>query len=88
MGKIYANFSGEIVTSSSVLDHRVDVPLLFFYDNYRTISAKLSIKVSVCSGSYDEYFKTQRNNQMCDPWDSQGNEKMQFLFPLLLAWMY
>ena len=22
MGKIYANFSGEIVTSSSILDHR------------------------------------------------------------------
>ena len=36
-------------------------------------------------GSYDGYVKHKRNNPMCDPWDSQGNEKMQFLFLLLLA---
>ena len=26
-------------------------------------------------GSYDGYFKHKRNNQTCDPWDSQGTEK-------------
>ena len=26
-----------------------------------------------------------KNDQMCDPWDSQGNEKMQFLFLLVFA---
>ena len=26
--------------------------------------------------------KHKRNDPMCDPWDSQGNEKMQFLFLL------
>ena len=26
-----------------------------------------------------------RNNQTCDPWNSQRNEKMQFLFVLLLV---
>ena len=27
----------------------------------------------------------KNNNPMCEPWDSQGNKKMQFLFLLLLA---
>ena len=36
-------------------------------------------------GSYDGYVKHKRNDPMCDPWDSQGNEKMQFLFLLLFA---
>ena len=29
--------------------------------------------------------KHKRNDPICHPWDSQGNEKMQFLFVLLLA---
>ena len=29
--------------------------------------------------------KHKRNDPMCDPWDSQGDEKMQFLFLLLFA---
>ena len=29
--------------------------------------------------------KYKRNDPMCDPWDSQGNEKMKFLFLLLFA---
>ena len=29
--------------------------------------------------------KHNRNDPMCDPWDSQRNEKMQFLFLLLFA---
>ena len=43
------------------------------------------IQVSVCRGIYDGYVKHKRNDPMCDPWDSQGNEKMQFLFLLLFA---
>ena len=34
----------------------------------------------MCRGSCDGYFKHKRNNPTCDPLDSQGNEKMQFLF--------
>ena len=40
---------------------------------------------SVCRGRYDGYVKHKRNNPTCDPWNSQGNEKIQFLFLLLLA---
>ena len=29
--------------------------------------------------------KHKINDPMCDPWDSQGDEKMQFLFLLLFA---
>ena len=29
--------------------------------------------------------KRKRNDPMCDPWDSQVDEKMQFLFLLLFA---
>ena len=29
--------------------------------------------------------KHKRNDPMCDPWESQGEEKMQFLFLLLFA---
>ena len=39
--------------------------------------------VLVCRGSYDGYVKHKRNDPMCHPWDSQGNETMQFLFLLL-----
>ena len=56
-----------------------------FIDNFRNISTNSSIQVSVCSGSYDGYVEHKRNDPMCDPWDSQGNEKMQFLFPCLVA---
>ena len=31
------------------------------------------------------YVKHKRNDPVCDPWDSQGDEKMQFLFLLLFA---
>ena len=41
--------------------------------------------VSVCRGSYDGYVEHKRIDPMCDPWDSQGNEKIQFLFLLLFA---
>ena len=34
------------------------------------------------------FVKHRRNNPTCDPWDSQGNEKMQFLFLLLLALIF
>ena len=34
-----------------------------------------SIELSVCRGSYDRYVKHERNDPMCDPWDSQDNEK-------------
>ena len=27
----------------------------------------------------------KRNDPMCDPWDSHGDEKMQFLFLMLFA---
>ena len=50
-----------------------------FTDNFRNISTNSSISVSVCRGSYDGYVKHERNDPMFDPWDSQGNEKMQFL---------
>ena len=33
------------------------------------------MQVSVCKGSYDGYMKHKRNNPMCDPWDTQGDEK-------------
>ena len=56
-----------------------------FIDNFRNISSNSSIYVSVCRGSYDGYVKHERNDPMCDPWDSQGNEKMQILFLLLFA---
>ena len=29
--------------------------------------------------------KHGRNDPMCDPWDSQGDEKMQFLFLLFFC---
>ena len=29
--------------------------------------------------------KHKRNDPMCDPWDSQGDEKLQFLFLLLFC---
>ena len=29
--------------------------------------------------------KHERNDLMCDPWDFQGDEKIQFLFLLLFA---
>ena len=32
--------------------------------------------------------KNKRNDPMCDPWDSQGNEKMQFLFLWLIALIF
>ena len=54
-------------------------------NNFRNISTNSSIQVSVCRESYDGYVKHKRNDPMCDPWDSQGNEKMQFLFILLFA---
>ena len=56
-----------------------------FVDNFRNISTNSSISVSVCRGSYDGYVNHKRQDPMCDPWDSQANEKMQFLFLLLLA---
>ena len=42
LGKIYANFSGEIVTSSSVLDHREKIHFLAF-TNTTDISDKNAI---------------------------------------------
>ena len=58
--------------------------LTVFVDNFRNISTNSSIYVSVCKGSYGGYVKHKRNDQMCDPSDSQENEKkMQFLFLLL-----
>ena len=56
-----------------------------FIDNFRTISTNSSIQLSVCRGNYDQYVKHKTNNQTGNPWDSQRNEKMQFLFLLLLA---
>ena len=49
------------------------------------ILSNSSRQVSVYRGSYDGYVKHKRNNPTCNPWDSQGNKKMQFLFLLLLA---
>ena len=34
------------------------------------------------------FVKHKRNNSTCDPWDSQGNKKIQFLFLLLLALIF
>ena len=31
------------------------------------------------------FVKHKRNNPTCDPWDSQGIDKMQFLFLLISA---
>ena len=56
-----------------------------FIDNFRNISTNPSIRASVCRRSYDGYVKHKRNDPMCDLCDSQGNEKMQFLFLLLFA---
>ena len=56
-----------------------------FIDNFRNISTNSSIYVSVCWGRYDGYVNHKRNNPICDPWDSQGNEKMRFLFLLIFA---
>ena len=33
------------------------------------------MEISVCRGSYDGHVNHERNYPMCDPWDSQGNEK-------------
>ena len=55
-----------------------------FIDNFRNISINSSIQVSVRRESYDGYVKHKRNDPMCVPWDCEGNEKMQFLFLLLL----
>ena len=54
-----------------------------FIDNLRNISSNSPI--SVGRGSYDGHVKLKRNDPMCDHWDSQGNEKLQFLFLLLFA---
>ena len=54
-----------------------------FIDNFRNISTNSSIS-SVCRGSYDGYVKHQRHDAMCVLWDSQINEKMQFLILFLL----
>ena len=35
-------------------------------------------------GRYGRYVKHKRNDPVCGPWDSRGDEKMQFLFLLLL----
>ena len=40
---------------------------------------------SVCRRIYGRYVKHKRNDPKCDPWDSQGDEKLQFLFLLLFA---
>ena len=56
-----------------------------FIDNFGSILSNSLIKVSVCRGSYDGYVKHNRNDPMSDPLDSQGDEKMQFLFLLLFA---
>ena len=39
-------------------------------------------------GSYGGHVKHKRNDPMCDPWDSQGDEKIQFLFLLLFALIF
>ena len=44
-----------------------------FIDNFRNISTNSS--TSVCGGTYDGYVRHKRNDPMCDPGDSQGNEK-------------
>ena len=46
-----------------------------FINNFRNVSTNSSIKVSVCTESYDGYVKHKRNDPMRHPWDSQGNEK-------------
>ena len=56
-----------------------------FTDNFGNISTNSPIYVSVCRGSYDRYVKHKRNDPMCDPWDSQGNGKMKFLFLLFFC---
>ena len=56
-----------------------------FVDNFRNTSTNSLIQVSVCGGSYGRYMKHKRNDPVCDPWDPQWDEKMQFLFLLLFA---
>ena len=46
-----------------------------FIDSFRNISTNSSIQVSVCRENYDRYVKHKRNDPVCDPWDSQENEK-------------
>ena len=41
-----------------------------FIDNFRNISTNSWIYVSVCRESYGGYVKHERNDPMCDPWDS------------------
>ena len=55
-----------------------------FIDNFRNVSTNSSIQVSVCRKSYDGNVKHERNEPMCDPWDSQGNEKNAISIFLLL----
>ena len=38
-----------------------------------------AIEIEIALGSYDGYVKHKRNDPLCDPWDSQGDEKMLFL---------
>ena len=54
-----------------------------FIDNFRNISTNSSIS-SVYRESYDGYVKLKRNDPMCVVWDSQVNEKTQFLILFLL----
>ena len=58
---------------------------IVFIDNFRKISTNSSIYVSVCRGSYAGCVKHKRNDPMCDPSDSQWNEKVQSLLLLLFA---
>ena len=59
-----------------------------FIDNFRDISTNSSIQVSVCGGGYDGYVKRERNDSLCDPWDSQGDEKCNFYFYCFLPWLF
>ena len=75
----------DIIARKIVSLKSCNFPEIFFrgHDNFRNISTNSSIS-SVYRGSYDGYVKHKRNDPMCVLWDSQVNEKMQFLILFLL----
>ena len=77
--------SGEAFEVSKVVQI-IKCTCTVFIDNFTQIfQLAHRYKLSVCRESYDGYMKHKRNEPMRDPLDSQGNEKMQFLFLLLFA---
>ena len=56
-----------------------------FVDNFRNSEAIEAINISSCRDTYDGYFANGAIILLFDPWNSQGDEKMEFIFLVSLA---